>query len=307
MISNVSKNRSRGIRVNKKMNSADDNIAYLFIAPFYILMGVFVILPIIINIALSFTNYNLKSLTFIGIKNYANLFSDEVFIVSLKNTFIYSASTLLFTMVLGLMAALLLKDKIFGIKFFRTAFFIPHVMSMVSVAMVWLWIYEPSFGVANQILQSFNLQGVQWLYNVDTALPAIILMGIWKALGYNMVIFMAGLQGIPRYLYEAAYIDGARPVQAFFKITLPMLTPITFFLFVTGLINNFKVFEQVNIMTNGGPMNSTTTIVHQIYNRAFMEYRAGYAASMAIVLLLIIVVITLINMKFGNQGQELEA
>jgi ABC-type sugar transport system permease subunit len=137
-------------------------------------------------------------------------------------------------------------------------------------------------------------------------MPSIILMSIWKYLGYNMIIYLAGLQTIPGYLYEAATIDGASGVQKFFKITLPMLRPVTFFLFVTGLINNFNVFEQVIIMTQGGPQNSTTTLVHQIYTRAFYDFFMGYASAMAFVAVLIIAMITLVNFRYGNQGVDLD-
>lgn len=289
---------------NRKSKLENDNVGYLLIAPFYVFTVIFILLPILMNIALSFTNYDLLSMSFIGFRNYKNLFGDEYFIISLKNTFVYTGVTLAFLMVLGLAIAIILKKSIFGLKFFRTSFYIPYITSMVAISMIWLWMYEPSHGIFNVLLGFFGIKGKLWLYDANTALGSIIVMSIWKSVGYNMVIYLAGLNAIPGYLYEAAAIDGANSFKQFIHITLPMLSPVTFFLIITGLINNFKVFEQVNIMTNGGPMNATTTIVHQIYNRAFQEFRMGYAASMAIFLLFIVAIITIISFRFGNQGQD---
>ncbi|WP_243663108.1 carbohydrate ABC transporter permease [Hydrogenispora ethanolica] len=276
------------------------------ILPFYLFFTVFVIIPIIVNIGLSFTNYNLDQMSFIGVKNYLNLMTDRFFWVSLKNTAIYTFFTLIFTMTLGLLLAIVLNRKLTGLKFFRTSFYLPNVTSMVAVSMVWLWLYEPSHGIVNQALGWFGIGGRQWLFDVNTALGSIIVMSIWKYTGYYMVVFLAGLQGIPGYLYEAVTVDGANGFQKFIHITLPMLTPVTFFLLVTGIINNFNVFEQVNVMTGGGPMNATTTIVHQIYSRAFFDFLMGYAASLSVVLLLIVLVLTTLNFKYSNQGADLD-
>jgi len=227
-------------------------------------------------------------------------------LISMKNTFVYTFFTLIINMVLGLGAALAINKKLLGLKFFQTSFYMPYVTSMVGVSMIWLWMYDPSVGFFNQIMKALGLPIQQWLFDAHLAMFCVILMSVWKSLGYFMVIFLAGLKNIPSYLYEAATIDGADAWQQFRNITLPMLQPITFFLFVTGIINCFKVFEQVQILTNGGPMNSTTTIVHQIYNRGFIEFQLGYAATLAIVLLVIISVITLLNFKYGKQGHDLD-
>lgn len=283
-----------------------DNLGYWMIAPFYIFLLIFVVLPIVINIFFSFTNFNLRTFDFVGFKNYLRVFSDESFMISMKNTFVYTFFTLIFTMALGLMAAMMLNKKLMGLKFFRTSFYMPYITSMVAVSMIWLWMYDPSYGIFNQLLSFFGIKNQQWLYDVNLAMGCIIFMSIWKSIGYFMVIYLAGLQSIPVYLYEAATVDGANAFKQFCSITLPMLRPVTFFLFVTGIVNNFKVFEQVTILTNGGPMNSTTTIVHQIYNRGFIEFQMGYAAALSIILLVIISGITLFNFKYGNQGQDLD-
>ncbi|MDF2960300.1 MAG: binding-protein-dependent transport system inner rane component [Paenibacillus sp.] len=288
----------------KTVRLDEDRIGYLLIAPFYFFLLVFVLIPILMNLYLSFTNYDLTNADWVGLKNYWNLLEDTFFHVALKNTFVYTFFTLLLTMGLGLMLALVLNRKLLGLSFLRTGFFMPHITSMVAVSMIWLWIYEPSHGLANSFLSQLGLTKIQWLYDESWAMPSVILMSVWKYVGYNMVIYLAGLQSIPRDLYEASAVDGAGPVRQFFKVTLPMLTPVTFFLFITGLINNFNVFEQIQILTNGGPMNSTTTLVHQIYNRAFNEFQMGYAASLSMVLLAIIAFITIVNFKYGSQSHE---
>lgn len=283
-----------------------DSVGYVLILPFYLFLFFFILVPILVNIFLSFTNYDLLRTDFVGLKNYRYLFQDDHFLVSLKNTFVYTFFTLLISMALGLGTALLLKDAVPGIRLYRIFFYLPYVTSMVTVSMIWLWIYDPLQGVLNQILGVFNLKGREWLYDAKYALGCIIVMSIWKVLGYNLIVYLAGLQGIPRYLYEAAVMDGANALQKFALITFPMLRPVTFFLFVTGFINSFKVFEQVMILTAGGPSNSTTTVVHQIYNRAFTEFSMGYAAALSIFLLLIIAGVTFFNYRYGNQGQDLD-
>lgn len=283
----------------------ENTLGYLMIAPFFFFFFFFVLAPIFANFYLSFTNYDLRSLSYVGFSNYINIWSDKLFMISLKNTLIYVIFVVFFSMGLGLVSSIVLNQKIIGVKFLRAGFFIPHVVSMVAVSMIWIWIYEPSTGALNNFLSMFGIKEIRWLYDPKYAMPAIIIMSIWKTLGYNMVIYLAGLQGVPRHLYEAADIDGASGWRKFTHITFPLLKPVTFFLFVTGTINGFRVFEQVNVLTEGGPVNSTTTIVHQIYMRAFTDFQMGYAASMSIVLLIIVAVITLTNFKFGNQGEDM--
>jgi multiple sugar transport system permease protein/raffinose/stachyose/melibiose transport system permease protein len=292
--------------LGRKKNVSEDRIGYLLISPFYIFFFFFIALPIIINIILSFTRYDFQTIEFVGLSNYIRLFKDQFFVTSLRNTGVYTFFTLFTTMALSLIVAVVLNESFLFQKVYRTFFFLPHVISMVAASMIWLWLYEPSHGAINDFLTSFGVQRIEWMYDVRYALPGLIIMGIWKNLGYNMVIYLAGLQTIPNYMYEAATIDGATVLQKFFRITFPMLAPVTFFLFVTGLIFNFNVFEQVLIMTNGGPLNSTTTIVHQVYTRAFFQFLMGYASAMAVLAVIIVAFITLINFRYGNQGVDLD-
>lgn len=293
--------------MKKSSSIFNDRCGYLFIAPYYIFFILFVAFPILVNIVLSFMNFNLKSISFAGFKNYSDIMSDKLFHISIRNTLIYVVFTVFFTIVLGLALALALNSTIlWGTKLFRSVIYMPYVTSMVSMSMVWLWLYDPTSGAVNSIMEAFGFASKQWLYDEKYALGAIIVMGIWKSMGYYMTLFLAGLTNIPAYLYEAARVDGANAFRRFWNITLPMLSPITFFIVITGVISAFNVFEQVNVMTGGGPMNSTTTVVHQIYIRAFTEYRMGYGAAQAVVLLLIILIFTLLNFRYGNQGQDMD-
>lgn len=284
-----------------------DRIGYLLIAPFYLFFFFFVAVPIVINLALSFTNFDLRRLSFVGLQNYRYLiFTDRFFHKALLNTAVYTVFTLGFTLALSLALAVVLNRELFLRRTYRTVFFLPHVTSMVAVSMIWLWMYEPSQGIFNRILAQLGMAKVAWLHDSRYALGAIIVMGIWKSVGYFIVIYLAGLQTIPHQLYEAATIDGAGDLQKFFRITVPMLKPVTFFLFVTGMINNFNVFEQVLVMTQGGPLNATTTIVHQVYQRAFFDFLMGYGAALAVVAVIIVAIVTLLNFRYGSQRTETE-
>lgn len=274
------------------------------IAPFMLFFVLFILLPLIITLLLSFTRYDLLTIEFTGLRNYSYLFSDYFFLQAVKNTGIYTFFTLIITLILSLIVASILNEGVYLRKLFRTVYFLPYVTSMVAVSMIWIWMLEPSQGTFNRFLSMLGLQKINWLDDTTWAMPSIIVMAVWKNMGYYIVIFLAGLQTIPDYLLEAATIDGASKLQKFFRITIPLLRPITFFLFITGLINNFNVFEQVLVMTDGGPSNSTTTIVHQIYLRAFTEFVLGYASAIACVAMAIVLIITLINFGYGSKRTD---
>lgn len=234
------------------------------------------------------------------------LFSDSEFLRAITNTLFYTVVTLTVQLALGLLLAVLLYKKSKAVPIFRTALYLPNVMSMVCVSMVWLWLYNPNFGIFNRLLETIGIAPQKWLINPSQAMLCIILVGIWKNCGYSMVIFLGGLTGIPESLYEAAQLDGAGPIRRFLNITWPMLRPTTFFLVVTGIVNSFAVFEQVNILTSGGPLNRTTTVVHQIYRRGFLEFKMGYASAMAVLLLAFSLIVTMLVFKFGNKGQDID-
>ncbi|HOJ12441.1 MAG TPA: sugar ABC transporter permease [Clostridiales bacterium] len=302
----ASKSRASGNKVLKNRLSKDDREAYIMISPFFIFFVLFVLVPITVNFVNSFTNYNLgKTRGFVGLENYIKLFVDRDFLRSLWNTLIYAAFSVIPLTVLGFITAVAVngRAKIFYIT--RALFVFPYVTSMVAVSMIWLYMYEPTTGVFNKILISLGFEPLKWLFDEKLALLCLIIMNIWKNIGYVMIIYLAGLQSIPENLYEAGKVDGASEFKMLFKITIPMVRSISFFIFVTTSIESFKTFEQVRIMTGGGPVNSTTTIVHQIYLRAFSEYKMGYASAISIVLLIIIFAITMMNMKLGKgKGQN---
>jgi len=283
-----------------------DGVGHLMVAPVYIIYFLFILVPVVMTIWYSLTNYDLFNRSeFVGLSNFVRLFSDRLFLKSLQNTAIYSVGTIIPQLVLGLLLANALNRKMVGKKVFRLAFYLPYVVSMVSISMLWLWIYEPATGVLNQTIRLLGLPAMRWLYNENLALPSLVVMGVWKMTGYNMVIFLAGLQQIPPHLYQAADIDGASQARKFLRITLPLIQPTSFFLFVINTIQSFSVFEQVNIMTDGGPNHATTTIVHQLYIRGFEDFQMGYASSMGVFLLSLTLVLTVLNFRYGRQGYDL--
>lgn len=294
-----------GQKVRKK--SHNDREAYLMILPAYLIFTVFILIPIGMVLYYSMTDFNMYQLpNFLGLKNYIKLFGDAEFLASVRNTLLYTVLTLTIQLALGLLLAVLLYNKSKAVPFFRTAIYLPNVMSMVCVSMVWLWLYNPNFGLFNNLLEMIGIAPQKWLINPNQAMFCVILIGIWKNCGYSMVIFLGGLTGIPASLYEAAELDGAGAIRKFISITWPMLRSTTFFLVVTGIVNSFAVFEQVNIMTDGGPLNKTTTIVHQIYRRGFLEFKMGYASAMAVLLLVFSLFVTMMVFKFGNKGQDVD-
>lgn len=291
----------------KKSNSIyrDNMWAYGMLAPFLIFFVLFVLYPLLKNLWYSFTNYNLgEKADFIGLSNYRELFQDYWFLESLKNTAVYALFSVVFLTALGLFISVLLNSRAKIVKAARVVMIFPYATSMVAVSMIWLYLLDPSIGFINKLLIQFGVSNPPyWLDDPQFALPSLIFINIWKNLGYCMIIYLAGLQGISKELYEAAMIDGAGFVQKHRHITLPQIAPVTFFVLVNNCIEAFKTFEQIQIMTQGGPITATTTVVHQIYQRAFLDFRMGYAAAMSVVLFLIIFAITLLNFRlFKNSA-----
>ncbi|MEK3913379.1 carbohydrate ABC transporter permease [Paenibacillus sp. FSL H7-0331] len=282
-------------------------LPYLFIFPNVFIYLIFVLIPVIWVLYLSFTNYTLMNPgEWIGLKNYSRIIQDSIFLRAIRNTLFFWICTVIPTMALGMFIAQFLNLKIRFIAAFRASIYLPGVISSVAVAMTWLWLLDPMKGPVNVFLTSIGMTGENWLQDPKTALGSIIIIGIWTGIGYAMIIYLAGLQGIPEHLYEAAKMDGANTVQQFIAITLPLLRPITFFLFITSTIRSFQIFDLVYILTSGGPANSTTTLVNEIVKMSFSEYRMGYASTMAMVLLIITLIITLINYTFGSRDNDID-
>lgn len=270
---------------------------YLFVAPLLVGLIVFTAGPMLASLAISFCKYDIFSAPkFIGLGNYRELFRDPLFWQSLKVTAIYSFVSVPLGLTLGLAVAILMNQKIRGIAIFRTIYYLPAVVSGVAVALLWIWIFDPSYGLGNVVLRAFGLPPIAWLSDTRTALPSLILMSLW-GVGGGMVIYLAGLQSVPQHLYEAASLDGANVVQKFRHVTIPMLTPVIFYNLIMGIIGSFQVFTQAFVMTNGGPVNSTLFYVLYLFRQAFNYFHMGYASAMAWVLFVIILVLTMLVFK----------
>jgi multiple sugar transport system permease protein len=271
-------------------------LGYIYGGPVIIAFLVFNLYPMALGLYLSFTSWDiLRPPTFIGLRNWADLFSDELLLRAVLQTLYYAIASVAGATVLSLALALLLNRRLRTIGFYRTFFFLPAVTSLVAIAMVWRWIYNTEFGVLNAFLGSLGLNPVNWLGDPVLAMPAVILMSIWRSAGFNTVLFLAGLQGVPQEYYEAAEIDGANRWDRFWHITLPLVSPTTFFVVVNGLIGSWQVFDQVYILTRGGPLLSTVTVVYLIYSNGFEWYKTGYASAMAYGLFLILIVLTAVQ------------
>lgn len=299
--------RPRGVWANKNRRR-EIIAAFFFLLPNVIGFLVFMAGPLLTSLGISFVEWNLLTPPkWLGLDNYIELLTDDDFWSSLRATLYYMAGSVPLGVALALVLALALNQKIRGITIYRTIYFIPVVSSLIAVALMWRWMYNPTSGILNYMLNEvfdfFNLPitAPDWLQSRVWAMPAIILMSVWKGLGYNMVLFLAGLQGIPRHLYEAAEIDGASDWYQFRHITLPLLTPTTFFIVIISLIGSFQVFEQAYIMTQGGPARATVTTVYYIYENGFQWYRMGYASAVAWVLFALILLVTLIQWKYQDR------
>jgi len=264
---------------------------FFFLAPALAAIGIFFVLPVAAAFLMSFTDFDIYSLgnfqyaRFIGLKNYLQLLNDPLFWQALKNTIYFLVVGGPLSIAVSLGSALLLQPKMLRLKgFFRTAYFAPVVTTLVAVAIVWRFVYHPRFGILNYVLSLAGVPGIDWLGDPHWAMPAIIVMAVWKNFGYNMIIFIAGLQNIPGELYEAASIDGAGKFQQFRSITLPMLAPTTLFVSIITMIGYFQLFAEPYVMTQGGPLNSTLSIVLLMYQQGFRWWNMGYSAALAFVL-----------------------
>jgi len=276
---------------------------YLFITPWLIGFLLFSLIPILASLFISMSEWSMLSApTWKGLSNYIHIFGhDPLFQKTLTNTLYYTCLSVPLGIVLAMLIAILLNQKVRGMTLFRTIFYIPSLVTGVSVAVLWAWLLNPQFGLVNHFLMTFfHIKGPEWLFNTKTAMPAMILMSLW-GIGGSMVIYLAGLQGIPEHLYEAAEIDGAGAVGRFFNITVPMLTPTIFFNLIMGIIGSMQTFTQFFVMTNGGPANATLVYVLYLYRQAFQYFQMGYACALAWILFLVILLVTLL--QFWGAGR----
>jgi putative chitobiose transport system permease protein len=279
---------------------------YLFLLPALAFMGVFLFYPIIDVFRLSFTDYNMiTEANFTGLENYRNLFNDPLFWKTLTNSFIYLIGVVPILVVAPIFLAILVNHKLAGIKWFRAAYYIPVVTSMVVVGIMWKWLYQGN-GILNYILQTLGLinNQINWLTDPQIALFAVMAVTVWKGLGYYMVIYLSGLQSIPQELYEVSDIDGASWWQKQLHVTIPLLKPSIMLVSILSSIAAMKVFTEVYVMTKGGPLNSSKTLVYYIYEEAFENLTLGYAAAMGFVLFIVIFILSFFNIKLMDQSSS---
>lgn len=262
---------------------------------------IFMVIPAIASIVISFTNWNMMNTpSFIGLANYKELISDSLFWKTLKNTAVYVFWKVPVNVFISLVFAVLLNREMYGRGIFRAIFFLPMVASSVSVALLWLPLFETSNGILNVMLNAVGLKGLSWIYSQETAMMSVVMVALWKEIGYYMVMFLAGLQGIPATYYEAAEIDGASPIHTFFKITVPLISPVTFFVFIISIIGSFQIFDLTTVLTAGGPANSTYTTIMYVYKAGFNFFRMGYASAISTILFVIILILTTIQNKLSE-------
>ena len=277
--------------------------AALFLAPNLLCFISFTIIPVVWAAVMSFTEWKIIGTPhWIGLENYREIFTqDEVFWQVLKNTLLFMASSVLIGVFVALMVAMLLNRNLAFKRVYRGFFFMPVIASTVLVSVVWKWLLVMDFGLVNYLLSLIGIRGPSWLTNPRFALPSIIAVSIWKSLGFNMLLFLAGLQSIPDTYYEAFRMDSESGLQRTLHITMPMLAPTTFFVLTMAIINSFQVFDIVQMMTAGGPGRATSVLVQYLYQNAFKYFRMGYASALAYILFLMVLIVTIVQFRFNNQ------
>lgn len=274
---------------SRKLIRSQVRAGWVLLAPALLHSGIFIVIPVVAAITLSFTDYSFgDSWSWVGFQNYTDLFRDQDFLAALKNTILYAVVVIPLSMAISLAVAMGLNQKIKAIGFFRTAFYLPTVTATVAIATIWLWIYNPGSGLANGFLSLFGFAPGRWLSDPNTALPSLMVVGIWQGLGTKIIIYLAALQGVSRDLLESAALDGANRWQKFVNVTWPALGPVQFFVLVTSIVGTFQVFDLVYVMTKGGPGTETTVLVLDIYQNAFQALRLGAASAETVIMMILI-------------------
>lgn len=274
------------------LSNSQTSAAWIFVFPALLGMLIFIIIPIFFSFGLSFAKWDLLNpIQFVGLDNYKEIFTEPLFGKILLNTVVFALATSFFGVIIPLILAAIMNSKIRGADFFKTAYFLPFITPMIVIGIVWEWIFDPNIGLLNKVLQVH----INWLYDPHWAMPALILVSVWKLIGYNMIIFLSGFSGISNSMFEAAKIDGANPVETFFYVTIPLLSPTIFFVVIITAVSSFQIFDLIYLMTQGGPLDSTNVLVYAIYKNSFEYFNAGKASAIAYVLFVIILVLTLLQ------------
>ena len=281
-----------------------------FILPSLLGFLIFTFIPVVISLCLSFTSWNfmegIEGIKFNGLANYIRLFSDEWFLNSYKNNIIFTAVTVPVLIALGLVMATIINKYIYGGGVVRTMIFIPYIASVVAVCTVWMVLLQPSYGPVNEFFRSIGIANPPgWLADFKWSLPSIMIIYVWQQVGYYSIVFLAGLKGLPEDVYEAAKVDGASSIRQFFSLTVPLTSPTTFFLTIMGIIGSFKVFDQISVLTQGGPGSSSSVMAYYVYRTAFDYFEMGYANTLAWALFVLVFIVTLVQWKmqakFSNE------
>ncbi len=279
-------------KIFNDFSNSEKFAGWIFIFPALIGTFIFIIIPVICSFGLSFTKWDLLNpIQFVGFENYRNLFAEPLFYKILVNTIVFALSTSILGVIIPLVLACILNSKIRGSEFYKTAYFLPFITPMIVIGIVWEWIFDPNIGILNHVLHLH----INWLYNTHFAMPALIIVSVWKLIGYNMIIFLSSLSSISQSMFEAAKIDGASPVQTFVNVTVPLLSPSIFFVVIITAISSFQIFDLIYLMTEGGPLDSTNVLVYAIYKNAFEYFNVGKASAIAYVLFVIILLLTVIQ------------
>lgn len=286
----------------KRIGTHQARMGYLFITPTLLLFLVFTIIPVVMALYLSFTNYDVLSRNdWVGLDNYKRLWDDAILRIAFKNIGFYAIMFIPLNVICSLGLALLFFRRRRGVVLFRTAGYMPTLTSGVAAAAVWIFLLNPEYGLINEVLDKVGVVGPAWLAEIPYAMISIVFVTLWQTIGANMIIYLAGINGIPDHLYESAELDGANSWQSFRYITWPSLRPTTFFVSTMSIIGALQLFDQAYVLTKGGPANSTKTVVYQIYQQGMGQLQMGYADAMAFVLALVILVFSLINMRLNKE------
>jgi multiple sugar transport system permease protein len=289
--------------IKKNSNLRSENlIAFLFLLPSLILFVTLILVPAIFSLILSFTKWDFISgfstIKFVGIKNFINLFNDQWFTDSFINNLIFTVTVIPISLFLSLVLAVIINKFSYFKNVLKAMIFMPYISSIVAISVVWMIALHPSFGPVNEMLKAIGVANPpKWFADMNWALPAIIFISIWQGLGYYLVVYIAGLNAISSSIYESADIDGASFFQKFFKITIPLVSPTTFFLAITGIVGSFKVFDIISVLTEGGPGTSTSMLAYYIYKSAFEYHRMGYASAISWILFLVMFIVTVIQWR----------
>ncbi|MFF4829876.1 carbohydrate ABC transporter permease [Streptomyces sp. NPDC001312] len=295
-----------GAAAAKRRSRRTTLVGWSFILPNFLGFAALTLVPVLATLLLAFTNWNSYSTPeWVGLANFRRMFDSDTFWVALSNTAWYAVGHIPLTLAASLGLAVLLNQKLRGVGFLRTAFFFPYITSLVAVAVVWNMLFSPDLGPVNQLLRAVGVSHPPgWTTSTDWAMPAVIITSVWRDMGYYMVLYLAGLQAIPAELYEAARVDGAGPWQRFWHITVPALRPTTFFVLVMLTISSFKVFDLVQIMTEGGPGRSTLVLSQVIFREGIKQGRFGYSSAISLVLFVIVLTITVVQFRFQRRNER---